>query len=134
MNCPECNSPMIRAKATSFGEEYDYCRSCKKELSEIRFHIKKRTGFIPPSTQEIYPVAQGLAAWLPTPKTIVYPNHITIHKVNIADYVEVRNMLDLYIVVSIDRQRDLLHLRLNSSAPIFVRQALDCTLVATAAP
>ena len=25
---------MIKAQATNFGEEYDYCRSCKKELKE----------------------------------------------------------------------------------------------------
>jgi len=27
---------MIKARATSFGEEYDYCRVCKKELSEMQ--------------------------------------------------------------------------------------------------
>lgn len=35
MNCPNCLIPMAKARATSFGEEYDYCRQCKKELSEI---------------------------------------------------------------------------------------------------
>lgn len=35
MNCPKCSTTMIKAKATDFGEEYFYCRSCKKELSEI---------------------------------------------------------------------------------------------------
>lgn len=35
MNCPQCAMEMIKAKATNFGEEYDYCRTCKKELSEM---------------------------------------------------------------------------------------------------
>ena len=35
MNCPVCLNLMIKAKATNFGEEYDYCRTCKKELSEL---------------------------------------------------------------------------------------------------
>lgn len=35
MNCPACNGLMIKARATNFGSEYDYCRTCKKELSEL---------------------------------------------------------------------------------------------------
>lgn len=35
MTCPQCNSEMVKAKATDFGQEYDYCRGCKKELSEM---------------------------------------------------------------------------------------------------
>lgn len=35
MNCPQCSNEMILAKATDFGAEYHYCRTCKKELSEM---------------------------------------------------------------------------------------------------
>lgn len=35
MNCPKCTNEMIEAKATAFGEAYQYCRICKKELKEI---------------------------------------------------------------------------------------------------
>lgn len=35
MNCPVCANSMVKARATSFGEEYDYCRTCKKELAEM---------------------------------------------------------------------------------------------------
>ncbi len=36
MNCPNCKNQMVKAKATDFGEEYDYCRVCKKELKEMQ--------------------------------------------------------------------------------------------------
>lgn len=35
MSCPTCTAEMVKARATAFGEEYDYCRSCKKELKEM---------------------------------------------------------------------------------------------------
>lgn len=35
MNCPQCKTEMIKAQATDFGEFYDYCRPCKKELQEM---------------------------------------------------------------------------------------------------
>lgn len=35
MQCPKCAVEMVRATATQFGEEYDYCRPCGKELAEI---------------------------------------------------------------------------------------------------
>jgi hypothetical protein len=35
MNCPTCSTPMIIAQATQFGEKYDYCKYCKKELKEM---------------------------------------------------------------------------------------------------
>lgn len=35
MNCPTCKNEMVKAKATNFGDEYDYCRTCKKELKEM---------------------------------------------------------------------------------------------------
>lgn len=43
MNCPVCTNPMIRTRATSYGEEYDYCRTCKKELSELGSPTPKAT-------------------------------------------------------------------------------------------
>jgi hypothetical protein len=30
---------MIKSKATEYGEEYDYCRTCKKELSEMEVKV-----------------------------------------------------------------------------------------------
>jgi hypothetical protein len=36
MNCPQCSTQMVRAKATNFGPEYDYCRPCGKELAEMQ--------------------------------------------------------------------------------------------------
>lgn len=48
MNCPQCKNEMVKARATNFGQDYDYCRVCKKEHSEM---IKKDeqlfTGFGP---------------------------------------------------------------------------------------
>lgn len=35
MNCPTCSNEMVLAKATEFGEEYQYCRTCRKELKEM---------------------------------------------------------------------------------------------------
>lgn len=35
MNCPQCSNTMVEAKATNFGDTYQYCRTCKKELAEI---------------------------------------------------------------------------------------------------
>ncbi len=35
MKCPQCSNDMIKTKATAFGEEYDYCKQCKKELKEL---------------------------------------------------------------------------------------------------
>ena len=41
MNCPQCNSEMIRAQATDFGEAYDFCRTCKKELKELQPKVRE---------------------------------------------------------------------------------------------
>jgi hypothetical protein len=30
--CPECLNPTVKARATNFGDEYDYCRTCKVEV------------------------------------------------------------------------------------------------------
>lgn len=35
MECPKCSTKMVLTRATSFGEDYHYCRQCKKELSEL---------------------------------------------------------------------------------------------------
>lgn len=35
MNCPKCSDSMVKARATTYGDEYFYCRNCKKELSEM---------------------------------------------------------------------------------------------------
>lgn len=35
MNCPNCAAVMVTARATDFGSEYFYCRTCKKELCEM---------------------------------------------------------------------------------------------------
>lgn len=35
MDCPQCKDGMIETKATAFGDSYWYCRTCKKELSEL---------------------------------------------------------------------------------------------------
>lgn len=35
MNCPQCSNPMIVTRATAFGEDYHYCRACKKEAKEL---------------------------------------------------------------------------------------------------
>ncbi len=34
-NCPRCSNEMVMARATNFGEEYPWCRTCKMELKEI---------------------------------------------------------------------------------------------------
>lgn len=35
MKCPICKTEIVKAKATDFGQEYDFCRVCKKELAEM---------------------------------------------------------------------------------------------------
>lgn len=35
MKCPACSDEMIKAQATDYGATYDYCRTCKKEHTEI---------------------------------------------------------------------------------------------------
>lgn len=42
MDCPKCNDTMITAKATDFGDEYLYCRTCKQEFAEIEAAIKPK--------------------------------------------------------------------------------------------
>ncbi len=57
MNCPQCTNEMVKAVATNFGDSYDYCRVCKKELSEMS---AKTPRLLP------YPDARslsGVAAW-----------------------------------------------------------------------
>lgn len=51
MNCPICSNTMVQAQATNFGEHYDYCRVCKKELKEMqtappRFTVREETVII----------------------------------------------------------------------------------------
>lgn len=52
MNCPKCLDDMILTRATDHGDEYFYCRSCKKELSEMdgileEVPVFKTTSFSP---------------------------------------------------------------------------------------
>lgn len=35
MICPKCANDMIETRATEFGEDYWYCRTCKKEAAEL---------------------------------------------------------------------------------------------------
>jgi formylmethanofuran dehydrogenase subunit D len=35
MNCPQCKNEMVKVRATNFGEDYNYCRVCKKEEKEL---------------------------------------------------------------------------------------------------
>jgi hypothetical protein len=35
VKCPACDSEMVKARATNHGPDYDYCRTCKKEMSEL---------------------------------------------------------------------------------------------------
>lgn len=44
MNCPHCSDMMVEARASQFGEEYFYCRTCKKELAEILVPESPKTG------------------------------------------------------------------------------------------
>lgn len=39
MNCPECDSEMVKSQML-FGAEFDYCRTCRKELSETIQPVK----------------------------------------------------------------------------------------------
>ncbi len=36
VKCPQCFGDLILTKATDHGEEYYYCRACKKELDEMK--------------------------------------------------------------------------------------------------
>lgn len=42
MNCPACKNEMVMVRATDHGDEYPYCRTCKKELSEIQQPARKQ--------------------------------------------------------------------------------------------
>lgn len=53
MQCPTCGTAMVKARATNFGEEYDYCRVCKKEITEMSPTVgvdRRGTDFSRPST------------------------------------------------------------------------------------
>src|SRR5271165_5521923 len=52
MNCPQCSNPMILTRATNFGDEYEYCRQCKKELKEMKIAPIKGTETQPDSALE----------------------------------------------------------------------------------
>lgn len=52
MQCPSCSNDMILTKATDFGEEYRYCRFCKKELAEL---IVLETLSVPPPPPSRHP-------------------------------------------------------------------------------
>jgi hypothetical protein len=41
INCPQCSKPMIKSYMLS-GDEFDYCRTCKKELSEMQVQSIKQ--------------------------------------------------------------------------------------------
>lgn len=51
MLCPGCGGEMIRTRATDFGPEYDYCRTCKKELAE--FTLGEVHAELPPIAPEL---------------------------------------------------------------------------------
>lgn len=53
MNCPQCKNDMILAQATNFGDKYHYCRSCKKELKEMRWELPNKISFTPTLAKEI---------------------------------------------------------------------------------
>jgi hypothetical protein len=42
--CPQCGTQMIMARATDHGEEYPYCRACKKELKEMQTSVEIHLG------------------------------------------------------------------------------------------
>jgi hypothetical protein len=52
MDCPVCKTQMIKAQATQFGEEYDYCRVCKKELKELEKSEDPFSKFIEACSEE----------------------------------------------------------------------------------
>jgi hypothetical protein len=35
VNCPKCTTEMVKVQVSNFSDPYDYCRACKKELSEL---------------------------------------------------------------------------------------------------
>lgn len=53
MNCPQCKNDMVLTQATNFGDQYHYCRSCKKELSEMRSELPNEISFAPVIAKEI---------------------------------------------------------------------------------
>jgi hypothetical protein len=58
MKCPQCSNDMIRTKATAFGEEYDYCRTCKKELKELGYgsannNVRRFTGEVSQEVKDL---------------------------------------------------------------------------------
>lgn len=75
MNCPQCSQIMIEAQATNFGEKYQYCRGCKKELKEL-LRVAGETFDL--STHH---KPAGLEAWLPLEKMRrIYPPAQDVHE------------------------------------------------------
>lgn len=65
LKCPQCSTEMIKARATNFGEEYDYCKVCKKELKEMA-PFKANPTFDFGSSEAFQGVAQSYKdAWAP---------------------------------------------------------------------
>lgn len=46
MRCPICTNDMVKASVGNGTPSYDYCRTCKKELSEMVIPFKPLPGFL----------------------------------------------------------------------------------------
>lgn len=67
MQCPKCSNDMIEAKATAFGATYWYCRTDKKELSEIEKEMPKAADGIKSgaalANEGLWDLSKGLWCW-----------------------------------------------------------------------
>jgi len=77
MNCPQCFAPMSRAKATDFGEEYHYCRGCKKELSELSLQkntLSDSSSHGPKSLREFQAISRCNRKPQASPRIVIIPD------------------------------------------------------------
>ncbi len=60
MNCPKCSNDMVETRATNFGEDYWYCRTCKDELKNLMSLEEAKPGFLSGTALTNLPVASDL--------------------------------------------------------------------------
>lgn len=140
MNCPQCQTIMVVARATSFGEPYHYCRNCKRELVEIQAAmtpteatLKTDSRYFVNPVQPLIPIRSGYSQVTPS-LYASYPNPNTIRKVKIGDKVQIRCVGGQYTVVAIDYALQELTLILLPGLPTFIEHAYDCTVVSNVVP
>jgi hypothetical protein len=107
MNCPICKNEMVKARATNFGEDYDYCRTCKKELKELQaqpIYVEEVKAVVDDSMDQQLDLA-----------SVYFPNNLKVG--DLVRYSPVRGTFRI-ISISID---GILARDPDTGCPIYVR-------------